>query len=144
MNKSLTNIDIGIIFILIVLILIKNIYNLYILYIYRNEDHKFIRQLFKQDEKYPFFNIFHMFSAFIYLFSAIYFYVTNKIKNVLFGLFCFFIFARAIGYFGTKFVSDIPFLSEEGEDEYIYYNIEVVSILAILFSLYLIKFILVG
>jgi hypothetical protein len=109
-----------------------------------NLDSTEIKNLFIHYENYPLFSIVSLLTALIYLFASIYFFMANKIKTLLFGLFCVYMFWRSIAFFAVVVNTNIPGLSEKGENLYTYYNIEVISIITILFALYLIKILFVG
>ena len=143
MNQSLTTFDIKLIILLIIFMLIKSVYNLYVFNEY-NLHAEETRNLFIFYKKYPFFNIISLLTALLYLFSSIYFYMANKIKTTLFGLFCLYMLWRSVGYFATVFGTHIPGLSTIEQNIYTYYNIEVTSIITILFTVYLIKVLFIG
>ena len=144
MKQHLTDFDVKIIILLIIFMLIKSIYNIYIFSNREVSNLSVEREIYLYYQKYPIFNIVSLLTALLYLFSAIYFYMTNKIKTVLFGTFCLYMLWRAIGYFATITRIDMPGLSTSAENLFIYYNIEVTSVITILFSLYLIKLIFIG
>jgi hypothetical protein len=51
-------------------------------------------ELKKQLKIHPFVHYFQMLLNFLYLISSVYFFVNNKIKTMLFGLVCFFMFTK--------------------------------------------------
>jgi len=123
--------------------LTRSIYNLYIFSSY-NLTPTEIKNLFINYEKYPMFNIISLLTALIYLFASVYFNMANKIKTVLFGILSIYMLWRSIGYFAIIADTHIPGLSEKGENLYTYYNVELTSIITILFAVYLIKVLFVG
>ena len=144
MNKSLTDLDIWIIILIIVLTLLKNIYNMYFILNHENYNSTKERDIYIYYKKHPLFNIISLLTALIYLFASVYFFMANKIKTTLFGAICLYMIWRSIGYFSTIINVDMPGLSVEQENIYVYYNIQITSIIAILMSIYLLKLVFVG
>jgi hypothetical protein len=144
MKQNLNDFDIKIIIALIIFMLIKSIYNIYILNNYEVDNLTQDRDIYLFYKKYPSFNIISLLTALLYLFSATYFYITDKIKSKLFAAFCIYMVWRAIGYFGTISRVDMPGLDLAAENLYVYYNLEVTSIITMLFTLYLIRLIFTG
>lgn len=144
MKQNLNEFDIKIIIALIIFMLIKSIYNIYVLNNYEVINSTQDRNIYLLYKKYPIFNIISLLTALLYLFSSTYFYMADKIKSKLFGAFCIYMAWRAIGYFGTIARIDMPGLDLEAENSYVYYNLEITSIITILFSLYLIRLIFTG
>lgn len=144
MKQILNDFDIKIIIMLIIFMLTKSIYNIYILNNYEVNNLSQDRDIYVLYKKYPSFNIISLLTALLYLFSATYFYMADKIKSKLFAVFCIYMVWRAIGYFGTIARVDMPGLDLRSENLFVYYNLQIVSIITILFSLYLIRLIFTG
>ena len=144
MNKFLTDLDIWIIILIIVLTLLKSIYNMYFLLSHENYNSTEERDIYIYYKKYPLFNIISLLTGLTYLFASIYFFMADKIKTPLFGAICLYMMWRSIGYFATVINVDMPGLSVSQENVYVYYNIQITSIIAILMSIYLLKLVFVG
>jgi hypothetical protein len=141
MSKALTDFDVNLLLVLIILMLYKSIYNIYILHIYSKEHKNSIREILTSDNEFLGYKIATFFIIVTYLFSSIYFILYNKVKTLLFGLFVAYMLWRVLGYSVTVLGVDIFFLDRSDEDVFIYRNILVVSILTILFTMYLIRII---
>lgn len=98
---------------LILLIIVTFIHGIYMLYIY-TVDAPILKQIYAGKDifnkvkesynKYPFFTYTEYVLNIMYLFSALYFTLNNKIKNILFGLVCLFMFLRAVFFIFRKFI----------------------------------------
>jgi len=141
MSKSLTDFDVNLIIVLIILMLYKSIYNIYILHIYSKEHKNNIREILTGENEFLGYKIASFLVIVAYLFSSIYFILYNKVRTLLFGLFVAYMLWRVLGYSGTTLGVDMPFLDRSDEDVFIYRNMLVVSILTILFTIYLIRII---
>jgi hypothetical protein len=53
-------------------------------------------ELKKQLNDHPLYSYFQLLLNFLYLIASVYFFVNNKIKTMLFGLVCFFMFTKGI------------------------------------------------
>lgn len=53
-------------------------------------------ELKKQLKSHPVLNYFQILLNFLYLISSVYFFVNNKIKTMIFGLVCFFMFTKGV------------------------------------------------
>ena len=141
MGQRLTNFDIKIIILLIFLMLFKNIYNIFTIQSNIGDDYSDIEKLFGDKHGYSVYNIINIITATIFLSSSIYFLISNKIQNLLFAAFCLFMFWRGSVFFIFNFV---PGFTDFVGDKVIYYNMQIISILTIFFTIYLIKLILIG
>ena len=141
MKQVLNSFDVKLIIVIIFFMLLKASFNIYFLFTYGTNINE--KDLFINYEKYPMFFITNLITGFLFLFSSIYFLMNNKIKTVLFGLFCLYMISRGVGVFVTLTNTDIPILNTIQESKFIYYNITIVSILTIFFTLYLIRLIFV-
>jgi hypothetical protein len=141
MSKSLTNFDVNLIIILIILMLFKSIYNLYILHIYSKDHKNNIREILRGDNEFLGYKIVSFLTIVAYLFSSIYFILYHKVRTLLFGLFVVYMLWRVIGYSATVLRADMPFFDRSEENEFIYKNMMVTSIITILFTIYLIRII---
>lgn len=123
--------------------LVKSVYNLYILYIL-NTDGKpdNIRDVLRSNNNYLGFQIISFITAMTYLLTSVYFISYNKVRGYIFGLFIIYMLWRALGYFTTMIAGDIPYLTEIQEKRYTNENMFVVSLITIMFTIYLIKLIL--
>lgn len=140
MGQRLTNFDIKIIILLLFFMISRSIYSIFTVEIYKDE-YTDIEKIFGDKEAYSVLNIVNIITAVVFLASSIYFFITNKIHNILFGAFCLFMFWRGLGIFAFNLV---PGIGDYLSDQFIYYNMQVISILTLFFAVYLFKIILIG
>ncbi len=141
MKQVLNSFDVKLIIVIIFFMLLKGIFNIYYLFTYGTNIEE--KDLFINYEKNSIFYLTNLITGFVFLFSSIYFFMNNKIKTVLFGLFCLYMIARVFGIFLTLTNADLPILNVAQESKFIYYNMTIASILTIFFTLYLLRLIFV-
>jgi hypothetical protein len=148
MKQTFTDNEVKVLILIIILSLLRGAYNIYILHVTKHEKiEKIISSITNISDKvrdYSFFSIVQFLISVLYLLSSVYFFVNDKIKTVLFGLVCLFMFIRSMGYFMIRFLGGIPFVSDNNEAHIIYNLFQWTNILMLAASAYFIKVIFLG
>lgn len=109
------NLTINETYFLLGLVIITVIFSLYTIYLYIYY-YKYLQSIYSgsdifakvkksyQDKKYYFIDYLQFFMNMLYLITSIYFIVNNKIKNVLFGLVCLFMFTKGLLYIYREYL----------------------------------------
>lgn len=115
-------------------------YNLFSKVYYSNSTN--YNELKKQLNDHPFFNYFTFLLNLVYLISSVYFFVNNKIKTIIFGLVCLFMFTKGLSAMIKRYILNTK-ETKLGNLLLIYiHDIAVIdNLFALFISIYFIKFI---
>jgi DMSO reductase anchor subunit len=148
MKQIFTYNETRLLILIVILSLLRGAYNLYIIY---TTDHEKIDSILSSSKKlsdkvkdFSFFSIVQLLISVLYLFSSVYFFVNDKIKNVVFALVCLYMFIRSLLYFMIRFLGHIPFIPDNVEAKYVYDSFRLANLLLFSASFYFIKVIFLG
>ncbi len=148
MKQTFTDNEVKLLIVIVILSLLRGAYNIYILHVTKDKEIEHIissvKEISDKVRDYSFFSIVQLLISILYLFSSVYFFVNGKIKTLLFGLVCLFMFTRSIGYFMVRFLGGIPFLPDKTEPHVIYNLFQWTNILMLSASAYFMKIIFLG
>jgi hypothetical protein len=148
MKQTFTDNEVKFLIVLVILSLLRGGYNMYRLYTVKDETREkiisSIKSIHDKVNDYSFFSIVQFIISVLYLFSSVYFFVNGKIKTLLFGLVCFFMFIRATIYFMVRFLGGIPLIPDTNEADIIYNLFIFINVLMLSASAYFIKVIFLG
>ena len=107
MKQTFTYNETMLLILIVILSLLRGIYNLYIIYVTKEDKIDDIlsssKKLSDKVDDFSFFSIVQLLISILYLFSSVYFFVNDKIKNVIFALVCLYMFIRSSLYFMIRF-----------------------------------------
>ena len=148
MKQTFTYNETRLLILIVILSLLRGAYNLYII---SATDHEKIDSILSSSKKlsdkvndFSFFSIVQFLISVLYLFSSVYFFVNDKIKNVVFALVCLYMFIRSSLYFMIRFLGHIPFIPDNVEARYVYESFRLANLLLFTASFYFIKVIFFG
>ena len=143
MKQTFTYNETMLLILIVILSLLRGIYNLYIIYVTKEDKIDDIlsssKKLSDKVDDFSFFSIVQLLISILYLFSSVYFFVNDKIKNVIFALVCLYMFIRSSLYFMIRFLGNIPFIPDAVEPKYVYDSFRLANLLLFFASFYFIK-----
>ncbi len=139
MKSTFTNNEIRFLILIILLSLIRGTYDLFIIYSNRNKNIEYVQKIVEKGKDASLFNGIQFILSILYLFASVYFVLNGKVKSLLFGIICLFMFARGFLYLLIRGTNDIPFISNDIEPRVIYYNFIIANIIQFLTAFYFIK-----
>lgn len=141
MKTVLTGFETKLIILVIVLSIIRGSYNLYVAYTHRDIS-DYVIKITETEKFFDLFNLVQFSLSCLYLYLSVYFFVNNKIKNIIFGLVCFFMFTRALSYFVVRFATPYFPKLKGNYENYIQYNFIIANSIMVFVGLYFMKLIL--
>ena len=141
MKSTFTDNEVRFLILIIILSLVRGIYNLSIIYSNRNENINYVQKMVEKGKDISLFNIIQFMLSILYIFASVYFVLNGKVKSLLFGIICTFMFARGFTYFMLRSVDDVPFISNKNEPQFIYYNFMIANLIQFITAFYFIKII---
>ena len=143
MKQIFTYNETRVIILIVVLSMLRGMYNLYILHDAKDKkipcELNSVKILSEKLSDFSFFSIVQFLISVLYLFSSVYFFVNDKIKNVTFALVCLIMFIKASLYFIVRFLGDIPVIPNDVEKKYLYISFSLTNLLMFSVTLYFIK-----
>ena len=143
MKQTFTYNETMLLILIVILSLLRGVYNLYIIYVTKEDKIDDIlsssKKLSDKVDDFSFFSIVQLLISILYLFSSVYFFVNDKIKNVVFAMVCLYMFIRSVLYFVVRHLGDIPFIPDTVNPRVIYDLFRVANLLLFSASFYFIK-----
>jgi len=143
MKQTFTYNETMLLILIVILSLLRGVYNLYIIYVTKEDKIDDIlsssKKLSDKVDDFSFFSIVQLLISILYLFSSVYFFVNDKIKNVVFAMVCLYMFIRSVLYFVVRHLGDIPFIPDTVNPRVIYDLFRLANLLLFSASFYFIK-----
>jgi len=143
MKQTFTYNETMLLILIVILSLLRGVYNLYIIYVTKEDKIDDIlsssKKLSDKVDDFSFFSIVQLLISILYLFSSVYFFVNDKIKNTVFAMVCLYMFIRSVLYFVVRHLGDIPFIPDTVNPRVIYDLFRVANLLLFSASFYFIK-----
>lgn len=143
MKQTFTYNETRLLILIVILSLLRGAYNLYIIYVTKEDKIDDIlsssKKLSDKVDDFSFFSIVQLLISILYLFSSVYFFVNDKIKNTVFAMVCLYMFIRSVLYFVVRHLGDIPFMPNTVNPRVIYDLFRLANLLLFSASFYFIK-----
>ena len=143
MKQTFTYNETRLLILIVILSLLRGAYNLYIIYVTKEDKIDDIlsssKKLSDKVDDFSFFSIVQLLISILYLFSSVYFFVNDKIKNTVFAMVCLYMFIRSVLYFVVRHLGDIPFMPNSVNPRVIYDLFRLANLLLFSASFYFIK-----
>jgi hypothetical protein len=143
MKQTFTYNETMLLILIVILSLLRGVYNLYIIYVTKEDKIDDIlsssKKLSDKVDDFSFFSIVQLLISILYLFSSVYFFVNDKIKNTVFAMVCLYMFIRSVLYFVVRHLGDIPFMPNTVNPRVIYDLFRLANLLLFSASFYFIK-----